>query len=667
MTSPAPLLIHSRDTDYLRRLEALARPYGEPYCTSTRVELEDACFRLQPALLLLDLRLGETRDFLPTFLQQHQQLTIVALGDERSDPALAASAFGVYAVAPLDANAHQLGALIRRALDHAQLRAEIDQLRADAVRAAAEAAAARAQATSRAGAATALRPIIQSLHHLGDVPAMLERIAEEITVYARVTRVGIFMQQQGKGDYRLTVNRRCPEEVRRLAYRPNDPLLQWLSRHAHLVARTTLDVTSDTRDRAMLEGRLDAQGAEIIAPLHARGGLIGWLLIGHRTTGIPFSIADLEDLSTMVDRISTALENALLYEEVARQKSLAETLLHSLPTGVVATDEQGIIRWFSTAAQHMLAFATTEAVDHAIETLGSRLADIIRRTIAGEPFDLPQEWIDPVTHRALHVQTRRLGEQQKCLGAVAMIQDVTAQRALKEKQEQLERAAFWNELAASMSHEIRNPLVAIKTFAQLLPERYDDKVFRDEFSKLVSLEVDRLNSIIDQINDFAHPPAPAFGPVDIRQPIHRSIGHVLPSERRNGIQISTKVEDDLPAIWGDERALTDCFSHLLRNSVESLAHKDNPHIDLIVSRLQNGAGSRGIAVTVRDNGHGIPAEIKDKLFSPFCTTKARGMGLGLSIVQRTVIDHNGQVQIDARNNGTAVTVILPAAGTGEKL
>ena len=72
---------------------------------------------------------------------------------------------------------------------------------------------------------------------------------------------------------------------------------------------------------------------------------------------------------------------------------------------------------------------------------------------------------------------------------------------------QLERAQFWTDLAAGMSHEIRNPLVAIKTFAQLLPERYADAEFRAEFSRLVAGEVDRLNGIIEQINAFAHPPA----------------------------------------------------------------------------------------------------------------------------------------------------------------
>lgn len=663
MSATIPLLLHSRDADLLRRLEALARGHGEPYCTDNRVELERACSRLHPAVLLLDLRLGEPRDFLPDFLKRNQNLTIIALGDKRSDPARIATETGVYAVESLDVDAQRLTDTIARAVEYTRLRAENERLNADVARAAYEAAVARANPTARRDSALSLRPLAQALHHLDDLGVLLNRVVEGLASTANVTRTGVFMQQ-GNGDYQLTADLRCPAELKTLFYKPSDPFVQWLNRHAHLVARTTLKAAVESTDRAMLERQLDAHGAEVIAPLHARGRLIGWLLIGHRATGLPFEYSDLEDLSTAVGHISTALENALLYEEVTRQKSLAETLLHTLPTGIISTDEAGVVHWFSTSAQEMLALPAEKVVGQPIEVLGSRLADMFRRTISGELFELPQAWTDAVTHRTIYAHTRVLGDRQKCLGALAMIQDVTAQRAMQEKQEQVERAQFWNELAASMSHEIRNPLVAIKTFAQLLPERYNDEGFRDDFSKLVSLEVDRLNGIIDQINSFAHPPDPSFSPLDIRQPIKRSIEQTLPPGQRNGIRISAQLDENLPPIWGDSRALSVCFSHLLRNSLEALEHKKGGQIDLTVSRLANGNGDKGVAVTIRDNGHGIPHELVEKVFSPFCTTKARGMGLGLPIAQRTVVEHNGKIEIATGEDGTAVTVTLPIPGAG---
>jgi GAF domain-containing protein len=476
MKLPPPLIIHTRDPQLKRRLCALARSREQPYCTDNREDLENACSRLPDAVLVLDLRLGEPRDFLPTFLRSHPTLTVVALGDPRSDPALVAETCGVCAIDEIDADPRRIEGLISRALDHAAIRMENEHLRAEGARAPLDHAQ-RQLRGERIGAPQSLRHFATALHHIGDLPAMVERVIEGLIASMKIARAGIFLQRNPDHPYRLIAGIRCSDEAARLTYKANDPFVLWLDRHAHLIARTMLDTVADPRERSLLLRHLEAMGAEIIAPLLARGRMIGWLLVGHRSTGFPFTYDDLDDLAGAVDHISTALENTLLYEEVARQKSLAETLLHSLPTGIIAADEQGIIRWFSTAAQKMLAIECEDVIGQPVEALGSRLADMLRRTIEGEILEFPLAWTDPLTRRSMFVQTRRLGDPARCLGAVAMIQDITAQRVLQEKQDQIERAAFWNELAASMSHEIRNPLVAIKTFAQLLPECYNEPIF----------------------------------------------------------------------------------------------------------------------------------------------------------------------------------------------
>ncbi len=106
---------------------------------------------------------------------------------------------------------------------------------------------------------------------------------------------------------------------------------------------------------------------------------------------------------------------------------------------------------------------------------------------------------------------------------MAVIQDLTPEESLRQRQELLDRAAFWTDLAASMSHEVRNPLVAIKTFAQLLPERFDDADFRRDFNEIVVQEIDRLDLIITQINNFAHPPELNFKSIDLRAPMKKAV------------------------------------------------------------------------------------------------------------------------------------------------
>ena len=123
---------------------------------------------------------------------------------------------------------------------------------------------------------------------------------------------------------------RCLGTTEQLTIQSNDPFVRWMELNTHLISRKTLLNITDPEEREMLKQMLDALGAEIIIPLYASGRIKGWIFIGQRSTGIPFEVGDLEDLTTLADHISTTLEKALQYEETALQKALAETLLHSI-------------------------------------------------------------------------------------------------------------------------------------------------------------------------------------------------------------------------------------------------------------------------------------------------------------------------------------------------
>src|SRR6202043_1898942 len=376
--------------------------------------------------------------------------------------------------------------------------------------------------------------------------------------------------------------------------------------------------------------------------------------------GQRFDYSDLEGLMILAEHVSTVLENALLYEEIKLQKTLAETLLKSIPPGIVATDEDAIIRWFNPTAEQILGLSSKDVLNKPVESAGSRLAAFLRETLESRSTLPAQRWIDNNTRRSLSVETRRLGDQRTPLGAVAVVHDLTAEETLREKQALVDRAAFWTDLAASMSHEIRNPLVAIKTFAQLLPERFDDADFRKDFNAIVVKEIDRLDKIITQINNFAHPPELVFKPIDVRSPVKKGLEIARSRYGINGkVELETSLPSNLPRVLGDETALAEVFAHLLTNAAEASADRSNPRITLSAKPVREGHQPAAVVVTVRDNGTGIAPEIKEKIFSPFCTTKPRGMGLGLPIVKRTVFDHHGRVEVDSTPKGTQVSFVLP--------
>jgi two-component system, NtrC family, sensor histidine kinase AtoS len=575
---------------------------------------------------------------------EQPEVLIIAFGVGQSETLREAEQFGICAAEEIGLE-RRFQALLGRAFDYVKVSQENRDLCETS--AMTPEISRKGEATQQPIDVTRTFPLLRFprvLRRLDNTEVLVTTVVEALADASGVSRVGLFSRTRKGDPYQLRAGLHCLPETEELQFGERDALVRWFESHAHLISRANLLRTQDHRQRTIMRRALDMFGAKAIVPLYARGSIIGWVFFGPRVTGRLFDDRDLEGLTTLAEHVSTILENALLYEEATVQKTLAETLLKSIPPGIVAIDEDAIIRWFNPPAEKTLGLSGTAALNKPVEMVGNKLARFLRETLESKTPMPPQQWIDNNTRRSLSVETRQLVDNGTPLGAVAVIQDLTVQETLREKQVLLDRAAFWTDLAASMSHEIRNPLVAIKTFAQLLPERFDDADFRKEFNEIVVSEIDRLDKIITQINNFAHPPELVFKPIDVRSPVKKGVEI---ARSRYGINGKVELETSLPSMLGDEAALAEVFAHLVANAAEASADRNKPRITLSAKPVREGQHSAAVVVTVRDNGSGISPEIKEKIFSPFCTTKPRGMGLGLPIVKRTVFDHHGRVEVDS--------------------
>lgn len=662
---PSPVcILYSQDADLARRVKAFLSALAQVRHVSSPDRLDAVLQQNSPAILVLDLRAKEGRDLLEQVQVALPEVLIIALGTLRSEPLREVEQSGIYAVEDLQIDRRRLQALASRGFDHLRVLQENRDLREHALVPTPEPIRRMEISSDRRETAMPLLRFPRVFRRFDNVEALLASVVESVADATGVGRVGIFSKIRQGDRYRLRAGLRCLPETYDLEYGERDALVRWFELHAHLISRANLPQV-DAAQRTLMRRALDTLAAEVIVPLHARGQIIGWLFFGHRVTGERFDSHDLEGLMLLAEHVSTVLENALLYEEVRLQKTLAETLLKSIPPGIVATDEDATIRWFNPTAEQILGVNAGDALNQPIEAVGSRLAAFLRETLEARENLPPRQWIDPNTRRSLSVETRRLVDQKNPLGAVAVVHDLTAEDNLRQKQDLVDRAAFWTDLAASMSHEIRNPLVAIKTFAQLLPERFEDPDFRKDFNEIVVQEIDRLDKIITQINDFAHPSELVMKSVDLRSSVKKAIDLARVRVAKNGVAIDTTLANDLPRILGDEEALTEAFAHLVANAAEATSGQSKPRISLAAKSIREGDRASGVVITVQDNGKGISPDLREKIFSPFCTTKARGMGLGLPIVKRTVFDHNGRVDIDSNPNGTSVSVMLPATESGD--
>ena len=663
MTSPPVCILYTQDSDLVRRIKAYLRTMAQVRHVAEADRLEPVLEQAGPALCIVDLRARENRDLIDKIQKDWPDVLIVALGATRSEPLREVEQSGIYVAEDLQLDRRRFQSLVGRAFDHLKLLEENRALRGRSTSTSVPELSRGSELAAEGNSGLSLRLLRfpRVFRRFANVEALLASVAENIADAAGVARVGIFAKIRQGDIYRLRAGLRCFPETHDLELNERDPLVRWLERHAHLISRTGLTQSSE-QEHSLLRRALDTFGAEVIVPLYAHERIIGWIFFGHRLTGQPFNPSDLEGLMILAEHVSTVLENALLQEETTLQKTLAETLLRSIPPGIVATDEDGIIRWFNPTAEQILGLATSDVLNKPVEAAGGTVAAFLRETLDSKTNLPPRQWIDSNTRRSLSVETRRLLDQDTSLGAVAVVQDLTGEKDLREKHDLLDRAAFWTDLAAGMSHEVRNPLVAIKTFAQLLPERFDDPDFRSEFNQIVLQEIDRLDKIITQINDFAHPPDLVFKPIDVRSSVQKGIAMARSRFGVNGgVAVETSLPNDLPKILGDENALAEAFAHLVVNAAEASSGQTKPRITLAAKSIREGKQGSGVVITVRDNGKGIAPDIQDKIFSPFCTTKPRGMGLGLPIVKRTVFDHNGRVDIDSTSRGTLVSVVLPAS------
>src|SRR5262249_14517844 len=243
--------------------------------------------------------------------------------------------------------------------------------------------------------------------------------------------------------------------------------------------------------------------------------------------------------------------------------------------------------------------------------------------------------------------------------------DLTKVKDLEREKRRSERLSAFGALASGIAHEIKNPLVAIRTFAELLPERFSEVEFREGFSKVVVTEIDRIDDLVDRLRGIAAPTPPqqARMMTDIRTPIADTLLLISGQLEQAGIRVHSEMQDPEPFVGVDEAQLKQLFLNLFLNAIEAMGIGGN--LTIRVFRGQTSNPSR-VTAEISDTGPGIPESIRASVFDPFFTTKARGSGLGLAICRGIVDAHQGSIRVE--NNfphpGTTIVVELPWVPTG---
>jgi signal transduction histidine kinase/DNA-binding response OmpR family regulator len=241
--------------------------------------------------------------------------------------------------------------------------------------------------------------------------------------------------------------------------------------------------------------------------------------------------------------------------------------------------------------------------------------------------------------------------------------DITHTKELEKLLLNRNKMASLGRIASGMAHEIRNPLTGITSYLYTLEQLCDSKTLlpkdialMKEIVEQLKLASHKVDSVIKRVLDFSRPAAPRMALVDINQCLYNVINLTAVTMRKAGIRVSTSLSDNLPWCHGDMALMEQVFLNLTQNAARALKNVIGTK-KIAISSYTVG---NQIHIAVSDSGPGVPDELKDKIFDPFFTTNPDGSGIGLSIAQRIVTDHNGSLTVTTGKLGGAhFTVSLP--------
>jgi len=407
---------------------------------------------------------------------------------------------------------------------------------------------------------------------------------------------------------------------------------------------------------------LRAWGTEVVVPVRD-GRLMAIILCGSKLSGDSFFRDDLDLLETLASELAIGLKNAQLYHEIVSIKEYNERILRYMDSGVIATRRDGLVTTFNPAAERILGVEAARALDHPVDTLDPAIRAVLRNSLVVHAESETEVTVSHPEGRLLPlvVHTSALHDHNgEVSGAIAVLNDHSRLKALEEDKRRADRLSALGSMATGIAHEIRNPLVAIKTFAELLPERADDQEFRSTFAKVAVKEIHRIELLLGRLRALAVPSAFPLRPLELQVPLAETLDLLRGEADRRRVRFVVELEHDLPPVLGDPDQLKQLFLNLFLNGLEAMSGGGTLTVTVRADRER--ADRSLVTVRVTDTGPGIPREDLARVFEPFFTTKSKGTGLGLAI-SRSIADlHRAALWAEAGPAGIGTTFVVQIPG-----
>ena len=343
--------------------------------------------------------------------------------------------------------------------------------------------------------------------------------------------------------------------------------------------------------------------------------------------------------------------------------------LEHLTTAIILLDEQSRVAYLNPAAENLFGLSKTNLLGHPLQhafTHTEQLFNTIQSALANHASHIEHDLTLGTYAAGSKFHLSCTATQLQLQTYALMLEFHTIDRPLKlaREEQMIDQTQANRLLLRNLAHEIKNPLGGIRGAAQLLEHELDKPALR-EYTQVVIQEADRLRSLMENLLTPQH--EPHFGALNIHEVLER-VRSVVLAEFSESLHIQRDYDISLPSLSGDKEQLIQVVLNIVRNAAQAMQGKGTIVLRTRISRqvtLMKKRHRLAVMLQIIDNGPGVPVHLRDKIFYPLVSGRADGHGLGLTLAQDFVSQHQGSIEFESEPGRTCFTVMLPLPHLGK--
>src|SRR5947208_4685509 len=551
----------------------------------------------------------------------------------------------------------ELDTVLRHALDKQRLMREIKMLRSPSTPLPAARAAAEETSWDNAALARVLKAFSRVFAAGFDLRRVLDTFLEAIGDVIRPTRVAVLLPDTDGREFRIAAHRGlAPQIVQSVRLPAAEGLPRWLAAQGRPIALHDVTDPELVRELKLLQG-------VVATPLLAHGDLVAILVLDQPVFGTGYSRAEIETLFDLVTQLATVIRDIALHQQLEREKEFTERILSHMSSGVVTIGRDQRVGTMNRRAEEILGLSAHAVVRQDLRVLPSPLGDLLFDTLSsGRP--MPRTEIQLALRRLwIEVSTYVIRDEESApLGAVLVFEDLTAQKELAAQKREADQFQLLTRVVARIADEIKNPLVSINTFIELIGERYDDPDFRRHFSSVVRRDVRRLVEVFEKLAGLVTEGELNFTTVDVHTVVDDVVTAIelVDEVPARPLQLDVTRETTPQVVKIDPAQLRKALSYL----IWYLAHNSPPdqaRVSVSVARHAEREGGEGVRILVGSRTALVPAEKLHRVFDPVQMVQESLIDVGPAVSQRLVEAVGGQLAVRQGRHELHFLVTLPLA------